>query len=69
MALKQDGTLWSWGANDKGQLGIGNYTNSTVPVQVKMSQEMDLLKILKEFLLLRVCQLHWIMMEMYLHGD
>ena len=35
-ATKNDGTLWCWGLNDKGQLGIGNNTNQTKPVQVKI---------------------------------
>lgn len=33
-ARKTDGTLWCWGKNTDGQLGIGNTTASTVPVQV-----------------------------------
>lgn len=34
LAVRADGTLWAWGNNSNGQLGIGNTTNSTVPVQV-----------------------------------
>ncbi len=34
-ALKSDGTVWSWGGNDNGQLGIGNNVSSKTPVQVK----------------------------------
>ena len=34
LALKQDGTVWSWGANSFGQLGDGTETASNVPVQV-----------------------------------
>jgi len=33
-ALKQDGTLWSWGSNGNGELGIGTTENSNVPVQI-----------------------------------
>ena len=33
-ALKTDGTLWTWGGNGQGQLGIGNTTNKSSPVQV-----------------------------------
>jgi alpha-tubulin suppressor-like RCC1 family protein len=35
MVLKTDGTVWAWGRNDNGQLGIGsNLVRSTVPAQV-----------------------------------
>jgi len=34
VALKGDGTVWTWGDNDDGQLGDGTFTTSTVPVQV-----------------------------------
>src|SRR5437773_1950231 len=33
-AIRNDGTVWCWGRNDFGQLGDGNATDSTVPVQV-----------------------------------
>src|SRR5262249_48072949 len=35
LALKADGSLWAWGANDRGQLGIGTTTDSALPVQVR----------------------------------
>ena len=36
IALRADGTVWSWGKNDKGQLGLGNgITNQDRPVQIK----------------------------------
>jgi hypothetical protein len=34
LALKNDGTVWAWGANAQGQLGNGTNTDSNVPVQV-----------------------------------
>jgi len=34
VALKSDGTLWSWGSNLNGQLGIGNTTNQNHPIQI-----------------------------------
>jgi hypothetical protein len=38
MALRSDGTVWSWGRNDYGQLGNGSAmsgsSRSTSPVQV-----------------------------------
>jgi alpha-tubulin suppressor-like RCC1 family protein len=34
MALKSDGTVWTWGDNSFGELGNGSSGNSNVPVQV-----------------------------------
>lgn len=34
LALKDDGTLWAWGHNYYGQLGLGDTSNRTAPVQV-----------------------------------
>lgn len=34
VALKSNGTLWSWGRNTQGQLGLGNTTNRSSPVQI-----------------------------------
>jgi len=34
LALKTDGTLWSWGDNDRGELGLGDNAPRTVPTQV-----------------------------------
>ena len=31
-AIKSDGTLWTWGKNDKGQLGNGLTTDSSTPI-------------------------------------
>jgi len=33
-AIKTDGTLWSWGSNSDGNLGLGNTTDYSSPVQV-----------------------------------
>jgi len=33
-AVKTDGTLWAWGGNSSGQLGLGNTTNYSSPKQV-----------------------------------
>ena len=32
-AIKTDGTIWTWGLNDKGQMGDGTSTNRSSPVQ------------------------------------
>jgi len=34
LAIKTDGTLWAWGKNNGGQLGLGDITNRSSPVQV-----------------------------------
>ena len=34
IATKTDGTLWSWGMNDYGHLGVGDITHRSSPVQV-----------------------------------
>lgn len=34
IAVKTDGTLWSWGYNNVGQLGVGNTTSYSSPKQV-----------------------------------
>jgi len=38
VALKSDGTVWSWGSNSSGQLGDGTTTNRSYPVQIKTSE-------------------------------
>jgi len=40
-AIKTDGTLWTWGNNDNGQLGLGNTTNRSSPVQVGADTNWD----------------------------
>jgi alpha-tubulin suppressor-like RCC1 family protein len=34
LALKDDGTVWSWGTNTSGQLGDGTTTMRAVPIQI-----------------------------------
>jgi RHS repeat-associated protein len=34
LALKADGTVWAWGANDRGELGDGTTTDETTPEEV-----------------------------------
>jgi alpha-tubulin suppressor-like RCC1 family protein len=34
LAVKTDGTLWSWGIGNSGVLGLGNSTNYSSPKQV-----------------------------------
>ena len=34
MALKTDGTLWAWGDNSYGQLGLGSTAEKNSPTQV-----------------------------------
>ena len=35
VALKGNGTVWTWGRNNYGQLGLGDTTNRTEPEEVK----------------------------------
>lgn len=34
VAVKTNGTLWAWGANEYGQLGDGTTTNQWTPVRI-----------------------------------
>ena len=34
VVIRRDGTVWAWGSNGNGQLGNGQWTGSSVPVQV-----------------------------------
>ena len=41
VALKADGTVWTWGSNTYGELGLGNNTYKTKPEQAKYSYEIE----------------------------
>jgi alpha-tubulin suppressor-like RCC1 family protein len=34
VALKTNGTIWSWGSNGGGQLGLGDNSSSEIPIQI-----------------------------------
>jgi alpha-tubulin suppressor-like RCC1 family protein len=34
LALRDDGTVWAWGDNSAGELGIGSFVEQNVPVQI-----------------------------------
>ncbi len=36
LAQKRDGTLWAWGRNDCGQLGLGTYISTSRPVRINI---------------------------------
>lgn len=44
-AIKADGTLWSWGNNGLGSLGIGNTIDSSDPVQVGTDTDWKLIAV------------------------
>ena len=44
LALRKDGTVWSWGINTSGRLGIGSTTLSRYAVQVQNSDGSDYLQ-------------------------
>jgi alpha-tubulin suppressor-like RCC1 family protein len=45
VAVLEKGSVWTWGNNDRGQLGIGTHTNSDVPVKVHVPRGLTLLKV------------------------
>jgi alpha-tubulin suppressor-like RCC1 family protein len=45
VALLEKGSVWTWGNNDRGQLGIGTHTNSDIPVQVHVPKGVTLFKV------------------------
>ncbi|HAV43566.1 TPA: hypothetical protein DCX15_06090, partial [bacterium] len=34
LAIKKDGTLWAWGHNEEGQLGLGDTRDRYTPTRV-----------------------------------
>ncbi|MDD5397204.1 MAG: fibronectin type III domain-containing protein, partial [Candidatus Moranbacteria bacterium] len=42
LALKDDGTIWAWGSNSKGQLGNGTNVDSNLPVQVSIARQVSI---------------------------
>ena len=42
VALKSDGTVWTWGYNGNGQLGLGDTTNRTEPTKVDIENVIDI---------------------------
>ena len=45
IAILENGAVWAWGDNQKGQLGDGNRTNSDVPVPVDVPTGVTLVKV------------------------
>jgi len=39
LALKSDGSIWTWGENRYGKLGIGNTVDQNKPVQVGLDKD------------------------------
>jgi alpha-tubulin suppressor-like RCC1 family protein len=45
IAVLRNGTVWAWGNNQRGQLGIGSRTDSAVPVKVKVPKGVSFVKV------------------------
>jgi alpha-tubulin suppressor-like RCC1 family protein len=45
IAIVRNGAVWTWGNNDRGQLGIGSRTGSDVPVRVHVPDGVTFLKV------------------------
>ena len=44
VALKSDSSLWAWGNNGNGQLGINNTTTQLTPVQIVTDTDWEIPK-------------------------
>ena len=42
VALKSDGTVWTWGYNGYGQLGVGDKTNRYKPTKINIENVVDI---------------------------
>ncbi len=45
VALLKNGSVWTWGNNDRGQLGVGTRTNSVIPVQVHVPRRVTFVQV------------------------
>jgi alpha-tubulin suppressor-like RCC1 family protein len=45
IAILKNGSVWTWGDNDRGQLGIGTRTNSDIPVPVHVPRGVTFVKV------------------------
>jgi alpha-tubulin suppressor-like RCC1 family protein len=45
VAILADGSVWAWGDNDRGQLGVGTKVSSDVPVRVDVPQGVTFVKV------------------------
>ena len=40
VVLKADGSLWAWGCNERGQLGLGDDVNRKVPTRIGVARRL-----------------------------